>query len=58
MLSPYEFGLLLEFGLAREDTGYKGVANRKGKNQAYIKEGGKMRCLGTFATPEEAALSN
>lgn len=25
MLSPYEFGLLLEFGLAREDTGYKGV---------------------------------
>jgi hypothetical protein len=38
------------------ETGFKGVRKHRGKNAAQIHENGKTRCLGTFATPEEAAL--
>lgn len=36
-------------------SGYRGVAKKRDKWQAYINYGGKRRCLGTFATKEEAA---
>jgi hypothetical protein len=38
------------------DTGFKGVFNKGAKYATQIWENGKMRLLGTFATPEEAAL--
>jgi hypothetical protein len=39
------------------ETGFKCVRKDKGKYSAQIKENGKVRHLGNFATPEEAALS-
>eukprot|EP00900_Chrysochromulina_parva_P009099 jgi/Chrpa1/18190/Chrysochromulina_OHIO_Genome00023911-RA len=38
------------------ETGFKGAHKRGGKYEAYIREDGKQRYLGMFATPEEAAL--
>ena len=38
------------------ESGYKGVVMHYGKYQARIEEKGNLRHLGTFATPEEAAL--
>ncbi|KOO31165.1 hypothetical protein Ctob_013588 [Chrysochromulina tobinii] len=38
------------------ETGFKGVRKNHGKYRAVIKENGKERLLGNFATPEEAAL--
>jgi hypothetical protein len=38
------------------ETGFKGVRKDKGKFAARIRENGTQRRLGTFATPEEAAL--
>ena len=38
------------------ESGYKGVVLHYGKYQARIEEKGNLRHLGTFATPEEAAL--
>jgi acyl dehydratase len=37
-------------------TGFKGVSNDHGKYKVEVWEDGKYRRLGTFATPEEAAL--
>ena len=37
-------------------TGFKGVSKHDNRYQAGIKENGKTRHLGSFATPEEAAL--
>jgi ubiquitin/hemin uptake protein HemP len=41
---------------AKSKTGFKGVYNQDGKYKAQIMENGKLRHLGNFATPEEAAL--
>jgi hypothetical protein len=41
---------------ARSETGFKGVSRRGGRYEAKIWENGKSRNLGSFATPEEAAL--
>ena len=38
------------------ETGFKGAHKRGGKYEACIREDGKQRYLGRFATPEEAAL--
>jgi hypothetical protein len=38
------------------ESGFKGVVMHYGKYQARIEEKGNLRHLGTFATPEEAAL--
>jgi len=38
------------------ETGFRGVYKERLKYRAKIFEGGKPRCLGLFATPEEAAL--
>jgi hypothetical protein len=38
------------------ETGFRGVRKHGGKYQAKIKVNGNRRLLGTFATPEEAAL--
>ena len=48
-------GLELEPSSSSE-TGFKGVKKRGSKYVANIKENSKLRHLGTFATPEEAAL--
>jgi hypothetical protein len=48
-------GLELEPSSSNE-TGFKGVKKRGSKYVANIKENSKLRHLGTFATPEEAAL--
>jgi hypothetical protein len=37
-------------------TGFKYVFKHEGKYQTRFKENGKTRCLGTFETPEQAAL--
>jgi hypothetical protein len=41
---------------SRSETGFKGVRKDNGKFAAQIRENGKQRHLGLFATPEEAAL--
>jgi hypothetical protein len=41
---------------SRSETGFKGVYKDSGKFAARIRENGKQRHLGLFATPEEAAL--
>jgi ubiquitin len=41
---------------ASNETGFKGVYKHCGKYEAKIRENGKHRHLGIFATPEEAAL--
>ena len=41
---------------AKSKTGFKGVSKNGGKYKVEIKENGKLRFLGNFATPEEAAL--
>jgi hypothetical protein len=41
---------------SKSQTGFKGVCKHHGKYMGQIKENGKARYLGTFATPEEAAL--
>ena len=38
------------------ETGFKGVAEHYGRYQGQIWENGKRRYVGSFATPEEAAL--
>ncbi len=38
------------------ETGFKCVYKNNGKYKAQIRENGKLRNLGNFATPEEAAL--
>ena len=38
------------------ETGFKGVTKHHGKYKAEVRDNGKQRHLGTFATPEEAAL--
>jgi hypothetical protein len=38
------------------ETGFRGVRKNGGKYQVEIRENGKPRYLGSFATPEEAAL--
>ena len=38
------------------ETGFKGVSKHHGKYKAEVKENGMQHHLGTFATPEEAAL--
>jgi hypothetical protein len=38
------------------DTGFKGVTKKGGKYTAQVREKGKLRYLGIFATPVEAAL--
>eukprot|EP00900_Chrysochromulina_parva_P025810 jgi/Chrpa1/7863/Chrysochromulina_OHIO_Genome00016453-RA len=48
-------GLQLVPSLSNE-TGFKGVVEHYGKYQGQIYENGKLHHLGTFATPEEAAL--
>ena len=45
---------------ANNASGFKGVMRdaRKSKSfQARLNRGGKLECLGSFATPEEAALA-
>ena len=37
-------------------TGFKGVRKKDGRYDVLIRENGKQRYIGTFATPEEAAL--
>ena len=41
---------------SRNRTGFKGVFLKRGKYQSEVKENGKLRYLGSFATPEEASL--
>jgi hypothetical protein len=41
---------------SRSETGFKGVRKKENKYEGRIQENGKQRHLGTFATPEEAAL--
>ena len=48
-------GLELVPSLSNE-TGFKGVSKSYGRYDARIRENGKQRHLGIFATPEEAAL--
>jgi hypothetical protein len=38
------------------ETGFRGVKKNGGKYKAEVRENGKQRYLGIFATPEEAAL--
>ena len=47
----------LELVPARNDCGYKGVARNHSGFAARAKEGGREHQLGTFDTPEEAALA-
>eukprot|EP00900_Chrysochromulina_parva_P001898 jgi/Chrpa1/11709/Chrysochromulina_OHIO_Genome00022834-RA len=48
-------GLELVLSSSRS-TGFKGVRKYNGKYRVEVRENGKHRQLGTFATPEEAAL--
>jgi len=41
---------------ASGQTGFKGVRKKDGRYDVLIRENGKQRYIGTFATPEEAAL--
>jgi hypothetical protein len=39
-------------------TGYTGVAKaRNGRYRSYTNVDGKQKCIGTYGTPEEAALA-
>ena len=46
----------LELDLADNRCGFKGVYRNGGRFRAKVHDDGKLRSLGTFATPEEAAL--
>ena len=46
----------LELVPSSSATGFKGVVKNSDKYTAEVREDGKMRHLGIFATPEEATL--